>query len=202
MTSIASTVPKYKDDPEVFREDRLIRDACIAAGRVWRERLLGAVGWDNVGRAFDTSLLRYKVNKKLTIDSIGAKVVHQGDPGDPDDTGFYFGGLYATYQPKKTYRLDFYGLAETNRKQTVKDENDLDRLTLGTYDKGKLNALDYEVEAAVQLGRRHNPNSGKRQDISAFMLTGSVGYTLDMEQKPRVAVGYDYLSAEDALKAA
>ena len=183
-------------------DDFLIKKLTLKMGRMelsyGGQRLLGAVGWHNVARAFDTSVLRYKVNEKLTIDSIGAKVIHQGDAKNPDDTGFYFGGVYATYQPKKTYRLDFYGLAETNRKQTVQDENDLDRFTLGTYDKGKLNALDYEVEAAIQLGRRHNPDSGKRQDVSAFMLTGSVGYTLDMEQKPRVAVGYDYLSGQEA----
>ncbi|MBI1930343.1 alginate export family protein [Candidatus Poribacteria bacterium] len=30
------------------------------------------------------------------------------------------------------------------------------------------------------------------------MLTGSLGYTLDIEQRPRIAVGYDYLSGREA----
>lgn len=85
-----------------------------------------------------------------------------------------------------------------NRKETVKDEEDLIRVTLGAYDKGKLDALDYEVEVAAQLGKQHNPADGQRQDISALMLTASVGYTLDTAQKPRLAIGYEYLSGQDA----
>jgi hypothetical protein len=30
------------------------------------------------------------------------------------------------------------------------------------------------------------------------MLTGSIGYTIDAAYKPRIAVGYDYLSGQDA----
>ncbi len=158
------------------------------------ERLIGAVGWDNVGRAFDGTVLRYQASRSFTVDWLGAKIVAQADAKVPDDTGFYFGGLYTTYQPKKTYRLDVYALGEWNRKQTMKDEDDLRRITFGTYDRGELNAIDYEVEVAAQLGKRYHPGSKKRETISAFMLTGLLGYTLDIEQKPRIAVGYDYLS--------
>ena len=122
----------------------------------------------------------------------------QADPNDPDDTGFYFGGLYITYQPKKKYRLDLYALGEWNRKQTMDDEDDLRRVTLGTYDRGKLDAIDYEVEVAAQLGKRHNPVSKESQTVSAFMLTGSIEYTIDAEYKPRIAAGYEYLSGQDA----
>ena len=162
------------------------------------ERLVGAVGWDNVGRAFDGTLLRYQTSKTFSADLWGTKLVAQADPKVTDDTGFYFCGLYTTYQPKETYRLDLYALGEWNRKQTVKDEDDLRRITVGTYDRGTLKPIDYEVEAAVQLGKRHNPTNKKRETVSALMLTGSLGYTLDISQKPRIAVGYDYLSGRGA----
>ena len=161
------------------------------------QRLIGAVGWSNVGRAFDGTLLRYQA-EKLKVDLFSTKIVSQADPKDPDDTGFYFGGIYTTYQPKSTYRLDFYALGEWNRKQTIEDKDDLRRITIGTYDKGKLNAIDYEVEVAAQLGKRNNDTIKKRQDVSAFMLTGSIGYTIGMKQKARIAVGYDYLSGQEA----
>ncbi|MBI1930344.1 alginate export family protein [Candidatus Poribacteria bacterium] len=122
------------------------------------ERLIGAVGWDNVGRAFDGTVLRYQASRSFTVDLLGTKNTAQADVKAPDDTGFYFGGLYTTYQPKKTYRLDVYALGEWNRKQTMKDEDDLRRITFGTYDRGELDAIDYEVEVAAQIGKRYNPN--------------------------------------------
>ena len=56
--------------------------------------------------------------------------------------------------------------------------------------------LDYETEAAIQLGTRIDPTAKKQQDVPAFMVTCSVGYTFDIKQKPRVALGYDYLSGQ------
>jgi len=189
-------------------EDLFINELSFKTGRFELSygagRLIGAAGWHNVGRAFDGSVLRYRVSEKLDIDSFAAQII----PANLEDTGRYLAGLYATYRPKETHHLDFYAISEFNRKKTVKDEPYLTRATLGAYDKGKLdcpissnNALDYEVEVAAQLGKRHNPADGihsERQDIRAFMLTASIGYTLDTAQKPRLAVGYDYLSGQDA----
>ena len=193
-------------------EDLFINKLSLKSGRFESSygagRLIGTVGWHNVGQAFNGSVLRYRVSEKLDIDSFGAQLIHQVDPANLKNTGRYLAGLYATYRPKETYHLDFYSISEVHSKETVKDEPDLTRHTLGAYDKGKLdcpinsnNALDYEVEVAAQLGKRHNPADGihsERQDIRAFMLTASIGYTLDTAQKPRLAVGYDYLSGQDA----
>ena len=159
------------------------------------ERLIGAVDWLNVGRAFDGTMLRYRSSETVVVDLFGTKIVQRADVEDPGDTGFYFAGLYATSQPKKkTYRVDLYVLGEWNRRRTMGGKADLRRATIGTYDRGKLNGFDYEVEAAVQFGTRYNSTTEQHQDVSAFMLTGALGYTIDTEHRPRIALGYDHLS--------
>ena len=161
------------------------------------QRLIGSVGWHNVGRAFDGTLLQYKANGKLQFDLFGTKLVQQANPDDVEDTGSYFGGIYATIKPKKSHHLEFYALGELNRDETIQGEDDLRRLTIGTHDKGKFSAIDYEVEVAAQLGKRHNIQTKASQDIAAYMLTGSVGYTINTKHKPRFAVSYDYLSGQE-----
>ena len=158
------------------------------------ERLIGSVDWHNVGRAFDGTLLRYAPSEMSTLDVFGTKIVQRAGSENPADTGFYFGGLYASHQPKESYRVDLYILGELNRRETVSRGADLQRVTIGTYDTGEFNAVDYEIEAAVQFGTRHNTSTGERQRVSAFMLTGALGYTVDIDHKPRIVLGYDYLS--------
>ena len=159
-----------------------------------KERLVGAVDWHNVGRAFDGTLLRYALNQRSTLDVFGTKIVQRADYENPADTGFYFGGLYASHRPKESYRVDLYILGELNRRETGNHGADLQRVTIGTYDTGNFNVIDYDIEAAVQFGTRYNASTEERQRISAFMLTGAIGYTVDIAFKPRIRLGYDYLS--------
>lgn len=179
----------------LYTTDLLVDGLSLKAGRMvlvyGGQRLVGAVGWHNVGRAFDGTLVAYKLKEEVKFDLFATKLVQQADPEMSGDTAAYLGGLYLTL-----YNFDVYALLEMNRHQTLADSDDLQRLTLGTYRKGSFGMLDYETEAAFQLGTRINPNAKKRQDVSAFMATGSVGYTFDIHQKPRIAVGYDYLSGQ------
>lgn len=158
------------------------------------ERLISAIDWHNVGRAFDGTLLRYAPSKMFTMDFFGTKIVHRADYENPADTGFYFGGLYASHRPKEFYRVDLYILGELNRRETANHGAALQRVTIGTYDTGKFGVIDYNIEAAVQFGTRYNASSEERQRVSAFMLTGEIGHTFDVDYKPRFVIGYDYLS--------
>ena len=159
-----------------------------------KERLVGAVDWHNVGRAFDGTLLRYAPDERFGVDVFGTKIVQRADYENPADTGFYFGGLYASHRPKEFYRVDLYILGEWNRRETENHGAELQRVTIGTYDTGNFNVIDYDIEAAVQFGTRYNASTEERQRISAFMLTGAIGYTIDVAYKPRIRFGYDYLS--------
>jgi hypothetical protein len=182
-------------------EDFLIDDVTFKLGRMElnyaNERLVGAVEWHNVGRAFDAALLSFEMSDDLSVELWSATLVDQANPTDVNDTGFDFGGVYAIYAPKDTYRLDLYVLGEWDRKESIAGADDLQRVTIGAYDRGKLGSIDYEVEAAGQMGKRYNPDNRKREDVAAFMLTGSIGFTADTDSKPRIAVGYDYLSGRE-----
>lgn len=43
MASIARAVARFKDHPQDHLDPRLVHEACVAAGYVWRERVLGPV---------------------------------------------------------------------------------------------------------------------------------------------------------------
>ena len=179
-------------------EDFLSQKLTLKMGRMQlsyaEERLIGEFDWSNVGRAFDGTLLRYAPNGMFSLDIFGTKIVQRTDYQNPADTGFYFGGLYASHRPKESYRVDLYILGELNRREAENKGADLKRVTIGTYDTGKFGAIDYDVEAAVQFGTRYNASTGERQRVSTFMLAGEIGHTFDVDNEPRVVLGYDYLS--------
>lgn len=164
------------------------------------QRLIGSVGWSNVGRSFDGAKLTF--GKKSTFDLFSMIIDENntpvGGPATPattagrDNTDFNFFGAYYKHRTNSNYILDAYALFESDLSETVLNENDLNRLTVGSYNKGKFGGnFNFETEVALQLGKRMG------QDVSAFMLTGAVGYTFQTAKKPRVSVGVDYLSGSE-----
>lgn len=165
------------------------------------ERLLGAVGFSNVGRSLDGIKWTFGSMNKLDLFGmiINESSTPVAGPATPatvsgrDDADNRFFGAYYRYRSNPKYTLDVFGLYESNLNETVPGENDLNRITLGTYNKGSFSAnFDFETELAVQFGKRRG------QDVLAFMLTGSAGYTFQTAGKPSLRVGYDYLSGMDA----
>lgn len=179
-------------------EDFFAQHLTLKMGRMQlsyaEERLVGAYDWHNIGRSFDGTLLRFVPNDMYAMDLFGTKIVQRADFEDPADTGFYFGGLYASHRPTESYRIDLYILGELNRRASGNHGADLQRVTIGTYDTGRFNATDYDLEAAVQFGTRYNSSTGERERVSAFMMTGEIGHTFNADYEPRVVIGYDYLS--------
>ncbi len=168
------------------------RQEMIYAG----QRLIGAVGWHNVGRAFDGVKLTFGKNNTLDVFNmiVTESSAASGVPSiGAESADFNFFGVYYKHRKKQGYKLDLYGLIESNLRETVPGEDDLGRVTLGSYAKGKLSGnFDFESELALQVGKRLG------QDVSAFMLTGALGYTFASARKPHVSIGYDYLSGMDA----
>lgn len=165
------------------------------------QRLIGPVGFSNVGRSFDGVKLTF--GKQKTFD-VFATIIKEGNtavtgPATPastagqENTDYNFWGLYYKYRHNPKYELDGYFLFESDENEVVPGEDNLKRATLGFYSKGQLSErFDFESEAAVQFGNRRG------QDVSALMLTGSVGYTFPSVRKYVVRVGYDFLSGMDA----
>ncbi|MFQ5752264.1 MAG: alginate export family protein [bacterium] len=161
------------------------------------ERLIGAVGWSNVGRVFDG--IKWTFGRKNELDLFGMTLNESDTPvaaaatpftvAGREDRGNYFYGAYYKYRSNPEYVLDLYSFFELNLNETVPGEDDLNRATIGTYNNGDFSKnIDFETEVALQIGKRRG------QDVVAFMFTGSVGYTFQTATKPDLRIGYDYLS--------
>jgi hypothetical protein len=150
------------------------------------QRLIGPVGWHNVGRSFDG--MKLTLGNKSTLDIIGAVITESG-AGASDKS---LTGLYYQRRDDTKNKHDLYLLYESDQKRSPLGDKLLNRATVGSYVSRSLSkSLNLESEAALQLGKL----SGA--DVLAFMVTGSVGYTFQTPGKPSILIGLDYLSGTD-----
>ena len=165
------------------------------------QRLIGAVGWSNVGRSFDGVKLTF--GKQANFDLFSMIITESNTPvpgpatptttAGRDNADYTFFGAYYKYRPSSGIKMDVYGLYESNLMDTDSGDNELTRFTLGSHANGTFSRnFKFESEFAVQLGDRRG------QDVQAFMLTGSIGYAFQDKGKPSLSIGYDYLSGMDA----
>lgn len=164
------------------------------------ERLIGAVGWNNVGRSFDGGVLRYAWGEN-SIDAFVANVSESqsapaaATPGTvvaiPDE-GSLFSGLYLKTLAAPSLHVDAYALHEWNQKRTVPGYFDLSRLTLGSRLAGTAGPFSCDGEFAYQLGKK------ERADIAAFLLSGGITYSFGDFPLASIMAGYDYLSGNSA----
>ncbi len=160
------------------------------------ERLVGSVGFHNIGRSFDGALFRL-TTEAISLDAFAmntgeyhsysatatpAAVAYVRDNGQ----NFYGSNLTLKNMPE--HKMDFYAFYQWNRHQTVADKADLNRITLGTYQKGNFDVIDYEAEFAYQGGKI------KGADISTYLLSANFGYKIDMSPLSKITLGCDYLS--------
>lgn len=185
-------------------DDFLLNGLSMKLGRMelafGNERIVGAVGWNNIGRAFDGGRLRWSGNKR----SVDLFVVNTGETTVPPsvalpgnvmfarDEGQLFSGGYFSTTLLEPYRIDVYLLHRWIRKQSVAGHDDLSRFTAGGLSKGSMGSLFYEGEFAYQGG------SLSTSDVSAFMITGAVGYATGSSLLSSFAIGVDYLSGTPA----
>ncbi len=160
------------------------------------ERLLGAVGWNNVSRSFDGGVIRFDW-PGITIDALAMNVgetqIYPVVATPPSvrsmyDAGYDFYGAYGKVKGIENHTIDPYFLYQVNRDTTGSGKTNLKRSTVGSYVKGKANALDYEAEVAYQGGTRQGV------DISAYLLSGALGYSFSDCALSRVSLGYELLS--------
>lgn len=160
------------------------------------ERLIGAVGWNNVGRSFDGGLIRLdfpSVGMDLLAMNAGETQTYTSNATPASvsymfDGGYDLYGVYATWKNVQNQKIDGYFLYQINRDTTGSGRINLSRYTLGAYAKGKKDAVDYELEVTYQGGKRQNV------DVSAYMATGNAGYSFTDLALSRIGVGYEILS--------
>jgi len=148
------------------------------------ERLMGAVGWHNIGRSFDGAILKYR-KENAWVDIFNLKQIEKmkdGNDGDLNVLGAYGEVELSPDQTGQAFFIWQRGVPARN----------LSRYTAGFYNTGKSGDFRYELEAAYQGGKLNN------MDVRAFMLAGRFGYTFaGAKIKPNVTIGVDYLSGDD-----
>lgn len=177
------------------------------------ERLIGAFGWNNIGRTFDAAKLRWQ-NEWFGADLFTSRpVIPQNGVFDVPNDYDFFSGLYATSTKIPKHLLDLYFLARnasTSAAAAVPSPqfpqpSARDIYTVGFRIKSQPLALgnwDYTVESAYQFGDFVDTRAGvntptERLNQSAYMVTATGGYTFaDFWAAPRLGVGYNYSSGD------
>jgi hypothetical protein len=145
------------------------------------QRLVGAVGWTQQGRAFD-GLRGSSQESWGTIDVIAFKLAETTAPDIDHDAELV--GAYAQVANIGGGSLDFYGLFNHESGQATTDQ-----LTVGARLAGRVSGVVYRAEGTYQTGDRADV------EVSAFMFGARVGTTIG--QTGSVTVWYDYLSGDD-----
>ena len=154
------------------------------------ERLVGAVGWNNVGRSFDAIKVRYGGDS--FVDFFNAKIQEKG----LKDRNF--SGLYG-HLPRTDRVWEPYLFFEQDKNY---DPTRMKRITLGLHATGQFtgatgHGFGYELEGAFQTGQLGLHQTGVPHDVMAWMATGALSYTSPSWYEYKAILGVDWLSGDD-----
>ncbi len=153
------------------------------------QRLISPLDWSNVGRAWDGARLRWR-GSNYTVD-LFETVVKEVNTAKRNGN---FWGLYASCKAVPKHEFDAYILGRDQRDESFTNEQgtkgNLSDRTVGARVKGAPGRFDYTGEADWQFGRRAG------QQVRAWALAATGGYTLDQALKPRLGVEYDFASGD------
>lgn len=153
------------------------------------QRLISPLDWSNIGRAWDGARLRWR-GSNYTVD-LFETVIKEVNAAKRNGN---FWGLYATCKAVPKHEFDAYILGRDQRDESFTNEQgtkgNLSDRTVGARFKGTPNRFDYTGEADWQFGRRAG------QQVRAWAMAATGGYTLDVAYKPRLGVEYDFASGD------
>jgi len=160
------------------------------------QRLVGSVGWSNVGRTFDAAVAAYRTDA-VSVDVFTAQL--QGSTVNTFSQNIH--GLYSTFRLAEAHLADVFVLLDDNR-DVVADGPEagtkkLQRYTLGAYLHGKPAPFDYAFEAVYQSGKMALSDAQERASIGAYLVSGALGLTIDKAKKLRLGAHYTRLSGDD-----
>ncbi|MFQ5512503.1 MAG: alginate export family protein [Candidatus Krumholzibacteriia bacterium] len=152
------------------------------------QRLVGPVGWDNIGRSFDGVMVNLH-GEHFSVDLFEFNEVDSVQIGDRGDRNIY--GAYADIKHSDNYKNQVFFIW-----QQTEPSDELSRYTVGFYSQGKAGRFFHETEFAYQGG---NITPGAVElDVEAFMATLSAGFRFPaLSAAPAVSAGVDYLSGDD-----
>ncbi|MBI1841451.1 MAG: alginate export family protein [Verrucomicrobia bacterium] len=175
------------------------------------ERVVGAFGWNNIGRVFDAAKLRWQT-EWFAADFFSGRVII------PEDNRFnvandyeWFSGMYASIANVPKHSLDVYFLSRNASPSAATAEpfpqvgqpSARDIYTVGLRLKskpGELGPWDYTLETMGQFGDFKDPRAGApavRLDHRAYAFVAQGGYTFAKTTgPPRIGLEYAYGSGD------
>jgi hypothetical protein len=176
------------------------------------ERLVGAFGWNNIGRVFDAAKVRWQ-NEWFGADFfVSRPVIPEDGKFNVENDYDWFSGFYATSTKIPKHLLDVYFFSRNSLSQAIAAErapqfpqpSARDIYTVGGRIKslpGQVGNWDYSVEGAYQFGNYRDRRLGAaspRLTQDAFMAVLQGGYTfVDAWATPRLGAEYSYSSGDD-----
>ena len=156
------------------------------------QRIIGAPDWGNFGQTFDAGVLSYAANNN-TVDLFVARLVESRTAGQ----NLY--GLYATFPLTVSHTLEGFLIVDNNTEELAIGPDAgkpiLNRFTLGTTGRGVFSELDYRLELMYQGGSIMTYPAEERNDIAAYLLSGTLGYTFG--NNARLGILYTILSGDE-----
>ena len=151
------------------------------------QRLVGSVGWSNVGRTFDAAVAAYRTDA-VSVDVFTAQL--QGSTVNTFSQNLH--GLYSTFRLAEAHLADAFVLLDDNRDVVAggpeAGTKKLQRYTLGAYLHGKPAPFDYAFEAVYQSGKMTLADAQERASIGAYLVSGALGFIVDKATTPRCAL--------------
>ena len=143
------------------------------------ERLVGAVGWAQQGRAFDGVRARVRPSQGFTVDFLGLQVAEAVAPAH--DVDAFLWGAYGTLKASGGQSLDLFVLVQDDGREV----GPTNQVTWGARHVGAGGPFTYRFEGALQSGTRGG------RDVSASLVGGRVAAAVG---RGSVGVWYDRLS--------
>ncbi|MBI3620785.1 MAG: alginate export family protein [Nitrospirae bacterium] len=181
-------------------------------------RLVGNLGWSNIGRSFDGLRMTY-VYVPVRVDLWAAVPKQFGTNVGADPTfstsnreSQQFYGLYGAVtvdslvvEPYVLYLRDTGNATEVNgggalvSPITAPAARGQGRATMGLRFNGRAadESIDYTAEGAYQTGNMDGRGTTPKSAISAYAVALKAGYTAPVAVKPRLGVEYDLASGDD-----
>ena len=138
------------------------------------QRLMGAVGWHNIGRSFDGVIFNL-TNDFANVDFFNFKQVEASTVNDNDD--FNVRGAYAHLSLMDGHKTQAFAI------------QDGDRMTFGGYGKGVFAGVSYELEFAMQNGTESDD-----VNYGGMMYGLNAGYKI---AGMTLSAGVDFVSGDD-----
>ena len=141
------------------------------------QRLVGAVGWSNVGRSFDAARLRW-ASGGLTADVFAAQLVSAAGAGAAQALVGAFAAWAPEAGPAAGHTAEVFAFVDADdaRLEAGPDAGARlrQRTTLGVRAHGRLGLIGYDAELAGQTGAMATTPEAPRDDVRAWLASGEI----------------------------